>query len=61
MTASRNVFGNVFEYDANGDVFGNVFEWQLLIPDIADGWSFEYETSVFVCEAEDQAFTFEES
>jgi hypothetical protein len=26
MTASLNVFGNVFEYDTNADVFGNVFE-----------------------------------
>ena len=27
MTAARNVYGNVREYDTDLDVFGNVFEW----------------------------------
>jgi hypothetical protein len=27
MTAARNVYGNVREYDTDLDVFGVVFEW----------------------------------
>ena len=39
MTAARNVYGNVREYDADQDVFGNVFEWSVQPADApAFGW-----------------------
>lgn len=72
MTASRNVFGNVFEYDTDLDVFGNVFEWDLvvIIPDPSQGWSltgsesvffFQSSPVLFMISGEDQVFSFEES
>ena len=44
MTAARNVYGNVYQYDAIADldVYGNVREWEV-VPVIAEtpsgGWS----------------------
>lgn len=39
MTAARNVYGNVREYDTDLDVFGNVFEWaEPTIADPNNGW-----------------------
>lgn len=43
MTAARNVFGNVFQYNAilDRDVYGNVREWEAVV--VADapqgGWT----------------------
>lgn len=43
MTAERNVFGNVYQYDAISDldVYGNVREWEAVV--VADapqgGWT----------------------
>jgi hypothetical protein len=43
MTASRNVYGNVREYDTDLDVFGNVFEWDEPIAEPArDGVALEF-------------------
>ena len=41
MTADRNVYGNVREYDNDQDVFGNVFEWTAVA--IADAPAFGWE------------------
>ena len=41
MTAARNVYGNVREYDTDQDVFGNVFEW--IAVQVADAPAFGWE------------------
>ena len=35
MTAARNVYGNVREYDTDLDVFGLVFEWPVPVAEPA--------------------------
>ncbi len=58
MTAERNVYGNVREYDTDQDVFGNVFEW-IVQPADAPAFGWEIRTPERVWYPEERVVLFE--
>lgn len=60
MTAARNVYRNVREYDHELDVYGLAFQWDRISPPSC-GWSFDFDEidRVFTFNPETNVFEFD--